>query len=109
EFSTDRNEKRAGVRTVPANGVSADELLGADVLDNNGKEIAEVKDIVLGSGGADRVIVAFDEVMGMGGERAVFKFDDLKMTRIDNEPHFQLSAAQSSRFEAYKNGVKRSQ
>jgi hypothetical protein len=51
------------------------------------------------------VIVAFDQVLGMGGERAALDFDALKLTQTDSGVQFQLSAAQSANFEKYKKAV----
>ncbi|MBU0799389.1 MAG: PRC-barrel domain-containing protein [Alphaproteobacteria bacterium] len=108
EFSYDVKASGENVRMIPTGGVSTAKLLKGKLVDSEGKAVANVQNIVLGAGGADRVIVAFDDVMGMGGERAALRFKDLKLTQTDTSAQFQLSAAQSTQFEAYKAAAKRS-
>jgi sporulation protein YlmC with PRC-barrel domain len=105
EFSYDRKATGDKVRVIPAGGYSMKELLKAKVIDQNGDSLAAVDNITLNSGGANRVIVAFDQVLGMGGERAALDFDALKLTQTDSGVQFQLSAAQSANFEKYKKAV----
>ena len=103
-------EAKAGknVRVIPAGGYSAAKLVKAKILDNNGDSVATVRDIAVSGGKASRVIVSFNDVMGMGGENAVLFFDQLKLTQKDGEPQFQLSAAQSLEFDRFKSAAVKS-
>ncbi len=53
--------------------------------------------------GHQAVVVGFDKVLGMGGEKAAMAFSDLKMiNKGDGEIEFQLSASQAAQFESFK-------
>ena len=103
-------EAKAGkdIRVIPAGGYSAAKLVKAEILDSKGDAVATVRDIAISGGKASRVIVSFNDVMGMGGENAVLFFDQLKLTQKDGEPQFQLSAAQSLEFDRFKSAAVKS-
>lgn len=107
EFSYEAKAEK-NVRVIPAGGYSAAKLVKANILDNNGDSVATVRDIAVSGGKASRVIVSFNDVMGMGGENAVLFFDQLKLTQKDGEPQFQLSAAQSLEFDRFKSAATKS-
>jgi sporulation protein YlmC with PRC-barrel domain len=113
-FSYDLDDAgKADVVTPPASGYSVRELLDADVENERGDDVAEVENIVFRNGKADTLIVTFDKVLGMGGKTAALAFADVRAVREDDsddddfsdDVDFQLSAAQSTRFEAFKNGA----
>ena len=105
EFSYDRTKASEDVRVIPANGFSANKLLKAKVIDSNGNTVANVKNLALSGGAISRVIVGFDDVMGMGGQHAVLFFDQLALSQTDTTAEFRLSAAQTAQFARYKDAV----
>ena len=107
EFSYEAKAEK-NVHVIPAGGYSAAKLTKAQILDNEGDSVATVRDIAVSGGKASRVIVSFNDVMGMGGENAVLFFDQLKLTEKNGEPQFQLSAAQSLEFNRFKNAAVKS-
>lgn len=104
EFSYDSNAGK-DVRVIPAGGYSAAQLIKGDIIDNKGDKVATVRDIAVSGGKASRVIVSFNDVMGMGGDNAVLFFDQLKLTQKDGKSQFQLSAAQSLEFDRFKSAA----
>lgn len=100
-------EAKDNVRVIPSNGYSVVEIMDADILNATGKEIAEVENVTFLNGKAARLIVEFDKTMGMGGDQAALKFDDLKIIKeSDGEVDFQMSATQAANFEVYKSASK---
>lgn len=99
--------------TPPADGYSVEELMDAEILNDNGNTVAHVDNIVFRNGRADNLIVGFDKVLGMGGEKAALAFADVRAVReVDDDSDdygddvdFQLTAAQSARFETFKGSV----
>lgn len=93
--------------TKSADALSLRELVGSNLVDSNGKTLAKVKNISLEDGDADRVIVAFDQTLGLGGDLASLEFDDANIVQgKDGKAQFQLSAAQAQTFENYKRSIK---
>lgn len=96
-------EKDKAVRIIPANGISVAELLDGQILNPEKENVAEIDNISFRDGSASQIIVAFDQVVGVGGERAAMDFDSVKLIREkNNEIDVQLSAKQAANFENYK-------
>lgn len=103
EFSYDADMRDEKVRVIPADGYSVEALLDAELLNQQQKTVAEVDNISFKNGYADQLIVAFDQVLGLGGQKAAFDYSDAKVLREGEDDYdFQLSANQSAQFEAYK-------
>lgn len=94
------------VRTMPSDGVSLKNALQGSLVDAQQKKLASIENIIIEDGEADKLIVSFDKVLGLGGDYAAFDFDDVKITHgADNTVSFQLSAEQAASFENYKKSV----
>lgn len=110
EFSYDKADAdKDGVRVIPAGSLSVATLLGGQLVDPSNETVAQVDNISFQNGAASQVIVAFDQMLGLGGEKAALAYDDVKVVRQDDagtNVDFQLSAAEATQFEAYKNAVK---
>jgi len=53
------------------------------------------------------VIVAFDQTLGMGGEKAAFDFDDVQVQHATSDDvTVRLNARQSAEFESFKGDTK---
>lgn len=112
-YKVEAGAESANALTAPANSYSVEELLESDVVNEKGNEVAHVDNIVFRNGKADSLIVGFGKVLGMGGEKAALAFSDVKAVReddedfddLDDDVDFQLTAAQSARFETFKNSV----
>lgn len=93
---------------MPANGYSVKNLLETDVMGPDNKEVGSVDNIIFREGRADAVIVGFDKILNMGGKKAALPFRELQLMRSSEDPkeaHFQLTAAQTAKFETFKQSV----
>lgn len=103
-FSYDAKDAgKEGVTTIPSGSYSIDKLLEANVVNAKGDKVASVDNVTFRNGRADALIVGFDKVMGVGGEKAALSFPDVKMiSKGDGKVEFQLTAAQAAQFETFK-------
>jgi len=105
-FSYDRNDSSDKVRLIPADGYSVAELLKANLENQSGNKLAKVENITFDNGQADNIIVAFDEILGIGGDKAAFDFDDVQVIQKSaDDISIRLNARQSAEFETYKNSM----
>jgi hypothetical protein len=98
-----------GVQVMPEGSLSVATLLDGQLVNPANQTVAQVDNISFQNGAAKNVIVAFDQVLGVGGDKAAVAFDDVKVVRQDdagNNVDFQLSAAEASQFEVYRDSVK---
>lgn len=91
------------VRTLAPGSISLAKVLDAQLLNEKNEPIAQVDNVSIKNGQMDQLIVAFDRVLGLGGHKAAFQYKEARMVRDGQDIDFQLSANQSSQFEAYKN------
>ena len=103
-FSYDTKDAgKNGVKTIPSGAYSVEKLLEANVVNARGEKVASVDNMTFRNGRADALIVGFDKVMGMGGQKAALSFPDVKMiNKGDGKVEFQLTAAQAAQFETFK-------
>ncbi|MCF8495708.1 MAG: hypothetical protein K9G62_03470 [Alphaproteobacteria bacterium] len=102
EFSYERGDQSSTVRVIPNNAYSVAELLDADLVDPEKDYVAQVENISFKNGHANQLILAFDQVLGLGGERAAIGYNKAKLIRNGDELDFQLTANQAAQFESYK-------
>jgi len=119
-FRYERNNNGAGVRQpnqttqirqMPENAFSVSELLDSELVDHTGETVAQVDNILFRDGQADQVIVRFDQVLGLGGERAAIEFENVQLghrdkdngERADREDaRFKLDETQARNFDHYR-------
>lgn len=104
-FSYDRKDGGDNVRVIPAGGYSVKALLDADIMNNRGEDVADLDDIVISNGKAERMIISFNEVLGMGGDKAAMDFGSVQMVRDGDAIDLKLTARQTGSLEAYKASV----
>ncbi len=105
-FSYDRKDAgKENVMVIPETALSVDELMDADLVDANGKDLGDVENIAFENGKAARLIVEFDDVMGLGGKKAIVNYDNTSVVRRGDDYDLKLSANQISRLQAYKKSV----
>lgn len=100
EFSYDR--KDGSILVIPENGYSVSRLLDGELVDQEGKSVAQIDDIVFKSGRASHLIVGFNKILGLGGEKAAMNYMEAEMVKNGDGYDFRMSAEQAERFEAYK-------
>lgn len=107
-FSYDAEDQSDDVRVVPANGYSVAELLEGQLVNAQGEAVADIDNISFSGSQAENLILGFNEVLGMGGNKAAMSFSEAKVVRDDSvmggaSYNFQLNADQAAQFESYKN------
>lgn len=95
EFSYDSDDyMKANV--IPAGSISVDDLLDGEVFNHRGDKVASIENLSLDGGKADRLIVAVNKKLGMGGDLAALKFDTLNISQdSDRDVRIDLTEAQS--------------
>lgn len=102
EFTYDKTTG-GNVRVIPSNSYAVSKLLDADLLNPRGEKVADIDNIFFKDGKASQLIVGFDKVLGLGGQKAALDFADAKIIRKDEaDVNFQLSAEHAAQFDAYK-------
>lgn len=101
-FSYNTGDSNDKIRAIPKNGISLKELMKANLIDNKGVVISGIENIYFRNGYAYQLIVGFDKTLGVGGQKALIDFNKLKLTRKNDEHHFQMSERQSLQFEKFK-------
>ncbi len=104
-FSYDPAEAGENVRVIPSNGYSAYEMLKGHVVDPNGKELANVDNFIFHNGEADKIVVSFGTVLGLGGEQAALAFGDTDVMKKGKSVEFKLSTNEAMQFEQYKKNL----
>lgn len=105
EFSYDTKKAGDKVRVMPSGGISVKEVLDADLLSPDNETVATVDNLVFRGGEASMLIVTFNKVLGLGGEKAVMTYDDIALVesgKDKKEVDFRLTAQQAARFESFK-------
>lgn len=105
-FSYDTADARGDVKVIPQNGYSVAELLDAKLVGANGEELADIDNISFKNGSADRLIVGFNEIFNMGGDKAALDYEEATLVRdADKKVNFELSSSETRAFETYKRTV----
>lgn len=104
EFSYDQRDW-AKAKVIPSGSISANHLLEGELLDNNGKKLADIENVYFRNADASQLIVSFNKKLGMGGHLASLDYDDVTMIVKDKSLDFQMTSAQSVRFENFTKSV----
>ncbi len=102
EFSYDTSKKGDKVRVMPQGGISVAKILDGELLGPDNKSVAAVDNVGFRAGKADTLIVTFNKVLGLGGQKAVMRYNDIALVEKNSEVDFQLTAQQAARFESFK-------
>lgn len=98
----DRSSQTDGVKGTRA---SAEALMGRTVVGSDGKELGEVKDVILdaNSGRAKQVIISSGGFLGIGEKDIAVKFEDAKVLAGNDQIQVNnLTQAQVERLDGYK-------
>lgn len=102
EFSYDTAKKGDSIRVMPSGGISVKKILDADLLGPDNKAVAAVDNVVFRGGEADMLVVTFNKVLGLGGQKAVMNYDEIALVEKDKDIDFRLTAQQAARFDSFK-------
>lgn len=85
-FSYDADTAEAGVKTLPADGASAAELVGSAVTTGDGKTVGTIDGLILDlSSRTANATIASGGFMGVNAERVVVAMNDLTITKAPDE------------------------
>ena len=87
---------------LPKGELSVAKILDSKVYDASGKAVADVDTVAFEDDDADYIVVTFNQILGMGGDKAALNIDALDVTPKDGEYAFTLTQKQSAQFEAEK-------
>ncbi len=101
-------EAKAGekIRFKPADQYSVNKIIDANVVDPEGKKVAKVDTLAFEDDDADYLIVTFNKILGVGGDKAALSLKALDLAEKDGKITFQLNTQQTAQFENYKEGAK---
>lgn len=94
------------IAVMPAAQYSIKKLLDAKVVDAQGKAVAKVETIAFEDDDADYLVVSFDKILGMGGEKAALDFEALEIVNNNGKYTFKLNSQQTAQFETQKAATK---
>ena len=104
DFSYEQ-EDWAKAKVIPSGSISIDALLKGDVLDNNGKKVANIDNVYIRNADVSQIIVSFNKKLGMGGSLAALNYDDLQMVKKKKTLDFKLTSDQTAQFKDFKESV----
>lgn len=83
-FDYDMTAQADAQTQIRAPGQSgARDLLGAKIEDADGKNIGTVRDLAINAGGVSKVVIAYDQILGLGGKRAAVDYQGLNLSPDD--------------------------
>jgi hypothetical protein len=82
---------------------SVNKLLKGKLLDSQGHNAAEVVNLTFRDGSADKLIVAANRVLGLGGEKLALNYNELKVTPHGAKFDLQMDPSLTTEFNDYKN------
>lgn len=103
EFSYQSSDK-PNVKVIPEDGYSAKKILEGNLIDPSGKKLASIENVALSDGKATMLIVAYGQIMNMGGDRAALDFDTAQPVRDKDHINLKLSSIQTKKFEDFRAG-----
>lgn len=102
EFSYDQNDYR-NAEIMPADNISVRDLLDGEVFDYTDNKVATIDNISIVDNEADKLLVSFNKVLGLGGDVAALNFDSLQFfERNRSEVNVRLTEAQTRQFRNFK-------
>lgn len=96
----------AKISVMPASQFSVKKISDAKVVDAQGKAVANVDTVAFEGDDADYVIVTFNKILGMGGDKAALDFEAVDLTNNNGKYQFKLNQQQTAQFENHKEQTK---
>lgn len=99
-------DKPADVQILGANETSAREVLSAKIVNEQNKTIGTVKDIAIENGQAQKLVVAYDQILGLGGKKVGLAYDQADLTKNDGgKLNLRLNQTQAAQLTQDKKAV----
>jgi len=106
-FEYEANPKAdANTVVMPANQFSVAKIMDAKVVDPSGKAVADVDTVAFEGDDADYIVVTFNRILGMGGDKAALNIEALDILNEKGKYTFKLNQQQTAQFESYKETTK---
>ncbi|PZQ43564.1 MAG: hypothetical protein DI551_11920 [Micavibrio aeruginosavorus] len=106
-FEYDAASADASTIVMPADEYSVSKMLDAKVVDPSGKAVADVDTIAFDGDDADYLVVTFNKILGIGGDKAALNLEALDLITDKNGNYtFKLNQKQTAQFENYKETTK---
>lgn len=104
-FSYDNTDGNDRVRVVPDNGYRVSKLLDGKLVNQKKEIVADIENISFKNGMAETLIIGFDKILGLGGQRAAITYSSATIIRDGEALDFQLSNENEARVNTYKETV----
>ncbi|MEZ0223966.1 MAG: PRC-barrel domain-containing protein [Alphaproteobacteria bacterium] len=101
EFSYEPSDKPT-IKAIPDHGYSVKKILSGDLVDPSGKKVAAIDNVTLRDGRANLVIAAYNQILGLGGDKVAIDFDATELVQDKDNLNLKLSDAQARKFETFK-------
>ncbi len=105
-FEYEADKADANTTTMPANHLSLAKILDSKVYDANGKAVADIDTVAFDDDDADYIVVTFNKVLGVGGDKAALNIDALDVKPKGDNYAFTLTQSQSAEFKSAKDAAK---
>lgn len=96
----------AKISVMPASQFSVKKIADAKVVDAQGKAVANVDTVAFDGDDADYVIVTFNKILGMGGDKAALDFEAIDLVNNNGKYQFKLNSQQTAQFQNHKEATK---
>ncbi len=101
-FSYDPTKASPSVDTLPPEGISVKKLTNTKLIDHNSEVMANIENISFDANkNIDQLIVAYNQILGMGGEEAALDFSKLRLVEDRKGIRFQMTSNQTAEFQAF--------
>lgn len=91
---------------LPKGQFSVSKILDSKVYDASGKAVADIDTVAFEGDDADYLVVTFNKILGVGGDKAALNIDALNIAPKDDEYAFTLTQSQSAQFQSAKDAAK---
>ncbi|KKO45268.1 hypothetical protein WG68_11110 [Arsukibacterium ikkense] len=86
-------QKRGYIDTVPANGIQASNLIGADVRTSNNEDIGSVQDLIIdGNGQVVAIVVSVGGFLGMGEKDVAISWSNVTRSGSADDQQLRINA-----------------
>ena len=101
-------EAKAGekIMYMPAGQYSVKKISDAKVIDAKGKTLADVDTVAFEDDDADYLIVTFNKILGVGGDKAALNLEALDIVNNEGDYTIKLNSNQTAQFESFKETTK---
>lgn len=91
---------------MPAEYLSVAKIMDSKVYDAKGKAVADIDTVAFDGDDADYVVITFNKILGMGGDKAALNLEAIDVQPRDDKYAFVLTQNQTARFDSMKSNAK---